>query len=621
MFSCGPGLLLTSLALQLQKHIEKKDKPQSTSSTPSDVAKLAAITPSTAPNGTHSFSPASPAVILPIPMPSLDAVASHPPSVSYTPPAKPSQSSVGDSGHVSLAQIVNLEQQLVAANTALSSANTSIAELHRGKESLKSENDRLSADLNALKARYEASTKESAQSLVAQQESLVRNHSEEMARSRDQSNLQISEMTKAMDLLRREKAEMQGVVQLLQQRVANPPPAAEAPLPDNTHLIEEKAALAAELLQTKASRAEAESTIASLRQQLEALNAKSATAIEDSTSRHKKELENALQDYERRIQQATNVSHSESSTRSAEAEDLKSQLTETRQQLSAAIADTESERVSSNELRAQLSALNNQLAEKEDSLKRASEQAKSLQNQTSANFAQVEQMKQQVLRDRVELSKKLSLIAPETVRRVEQLTLERDAINQHFEELVRSVAEISKQKGEVLSRLAVETSRNTLLVKQNAELKNQLSLQLSALGEPATDSSPSATPIQVRVAELRHTSPTPPKSPESTDDVPSVPQETSAPITADRAEPVAQETSSKLDAVPKPHAKLPPRRKTAPKPKKTENIHDVANNGGLTHSGSPTPEAQKKGWLSSVPLVGRIWNGQPQVRHTAHVEI
>lgn len=564
-------------------------------------------------------------------MPSLDTPVPHQQNLPYATLPASSMPYNEPSAPSNTAQLAALENQLQAANTALSNANASISSLQRDKDALYADNQRLSSDLSALKAQLETFKSEAAQTLNAQQTSLARSHSDQIAQIQSQSQQAHSELMKTIDQLKREKAEMQGVVQLLQQKIANPSPASTPvapPSPDLSRINEEKAkaaALSVELQDAKAETEQLNRTISLLRQELDSSTTNSKAELDRLAAQHAQEFEKAQHDFDRKLQLASsNSSHAEAATHSAEVESLRSQLGDASSKLKEANSLIEAEKETTNELRVQLTALNGQLAEKEESLKRATEQAKSLQSQTSVNFAQVEQMKQQVLRDRVELSKKLSLIAPETVRRVEQLTQERDAINMQFEELVRSLAEVSKQKSEVLSRLALETSRNTSLVKQNVQLRHQLKLQLSALGEPADFALPHSELVQDSSLDVGQDAST------SADTLNTSPKQNTSSEQHGHTEnghhhehPEPQSASTNEVVAPKvqkAHGKIPPRRKPV-KPKAVEPIHhDTLKTASQGADGS-IAEQQKKGWLSSVPLVGRMWNSQQQVRHTAHVEI
>lgn len=566
-------------------------------------------------------------------MPSLDTPIPHPHTLPYSALPTPSTPHQEPSAPGNAAQVSALESQLQAANAALSNATTSLSGLQRDKDALYSDNQRLHTELSSLKAHLDTFKSEAAQTLSAQQSSLARSHSEQLAQHQAQSQQQLSELTKAIDQLKREKAEMQGVVQLLQQKIANPSPAQTPiapPSPDLSRINEEKAksaAIAAELQDTKAEAEQLNRTIALLRQELDNVATGAKSELEKLASQHAQELEKSQHDFDRKLQQASsNSSNAEAashSSHSAAIESLNIQLEESNSKLAEAKSLIEAERETTNDLRVQLTALTGQLADKEESLKRATEQAKSLQSQTSVNFAQVEQMKQQVLRDRVELSKKLSLIAPETVRRVEQLTSERDTINAQFEDVVRSLAEVSKQKSEVLSRLALETSRNTSLIKQNVQLRHQLKLQLSALGEPtdfALHLEDSAKDSSVAVGKDASI---PTDAPHPTSNAIESPEEHVHSENGhhhEHAEPQPATNEIVAPKASKAHAKLPPRRKPS-KPKTVESIHQDTHKVASQGANGTIAEQQKKGWLSSMPLVGRMWNSQQQVRHTAHVEI
>lgn len=561
-------------------------------------------------------------------MPSLDSALSSPQNIASTAPATLSTPVEDPNIRLSAARIAELEGQLTAANTALSNNKTTISELQGDKENLYNENERLKNELSSIKSRFDALAAESVQNLNSLQASLKQSHAEEISHIRQQMDQQRADMEESIRQLKSEKAEMQGVVQLLQQKIAQSSSSTTSSPTDIAQLNEEKSNNAALTAQIRALTLEMEADSSSFNQQLEEQKAQSKADIDQIVSQHKDQLEKLQQDFDRRLQQANenaaSSSLTETSHHSNEVDSLKTQLSDVSKQAQAAIISLDAEKANASELRSKLAELTTQLAEKEESLKRASEQTKSLQSQTSANFAQVEQMKQQVLRDRAELSKKLSLIAPETVRRVEQLTNERDAINNQFEEVVRSLAEVSKQKSEILSRLAQETTRNSALVKQNTQLRHQLSLQLSALGEPIGLVTPPESSIQDSAVEVDRSATSATEPPILSNEAIALPSNINTQTASVEAELPVPKTIAESHTSDGNNLKhRPPRRKhSTSAAKKVENIHPETPNGATPHTdGAPSSDPQKKGWLSSVPLVGRIWNGQPQVRHTAHVEI
>jgi len=308
------------------------------------------------------------------------------------------------------------------------------------------------------------------------------------------------------------------------------------------------------------------------------------------------------------------------------------------------------------QLQTQLQEKTQLISDLEGQIKRSSDQSKTLQAQSSANFAQVEQMKQQVLRDRAELSKKLSLIAPETTRRIEHLQHEREVIHQQFQEMSSSLATLSQQKSEVLEKLAKEVSRNSELVRQNTQLRHQLALQLDALGYASGEL---VQTTQQQVAEEAKVLERNPSSSSSSDspttssssalqidekadsyivEVEAVPERkptvrtgggkksgakakrtsssqqrtssSSSPSSLAQSSPPSLSSSSSSSSTSHTHATHPQ------SPSSAIQTHPSSQNGGFG-----SPHTNQKGWLASVPLVGRLWKGQPQVRHTAQVEL
>jgi chromosome segregation ATPase len=265
--------------------------------------------------------------------------------------------------------------------------------------------------------------------------------------------------------------------------------------------------------------------------------------------------------------------------------------------------------------------LQEQLDAKSAELKRSSEQSKLLQSQTSSNFAQVEQMKQQVLRDRAELSKKLSMIAPETTRRLDQLQSERDAVQAELQEQIKTITELSQQKSEILARLASEVSRNSALIQHNSELRHQLELQMAALGEsiplpkppvelpseiyhPVSTSNDKSTSTSIQENQIKLAS--------QIVEVNSSSPAASAPL----AEAVSFASSSE-GTHKKPHRHVTKKKSNKALTGTKSETQSASIPASLTQSETPPPN----GWLASVPLVGRFMRGQPQVRHTLQVEL
>lgn len=557
-------------------------------------------------------------------MPSLASV----PNGTYSPhngvPKIPNAMSTMPSAPILGENGPRLEKQLASATSALNAANAEISQLNQERQALLSDNSKVREENSALKRRYDEFVAGSSQTLKAQQEALMKAHAEEISQLRAQMNQQHQEMGRTMDQLKREKAEMQGVVHLLQQQVA-----ASSSHPNPAQLEEEKvinAKLHAKIQELTVQLQEATLKASTTEQNLTPPHVVQSNVtpaeLHDLKEKHRLELvkrDEAEQHLRQRLAESEEnnrkaLAELSSPSDQEEIEKLRSQLREASQSL-------EQSRITSEEHKRSAEDLQTQLAEKEESLRRASEQTKTLQSQTSANFAQVEQMKQQVLRDRAELSKKLSMIAPETVRKVEQLMAERDAINSQFEEVTRSLAEVSKQKIDILSKLSQETSRNSLLTKQNSELKHQLSLQLTALGLP--HDAHQTVPEFSNALEGPST-----VASRQTGEKGTLHDHTNN-TTVDQAQTSANEaassnTSTENGNLKPASAKLPPRRKrNTSKPKNAETIHSDANASLNPPGGNPQPTAEQKksGWLSSVPLVSRLWNGQQPVAHSAHVQI
>jgi regulator of replication initiation timing len=598
----------------LQKHREAK--AQSGEQTPASHNSTAHTpsTPVSIENGGVFRSPSSPIQISPIPLVNL---ASPLNGASHSVPSDTLNLNGGLSHPVPASKSTReteLEAKLAMASASLVAAQAENQHLKSENQALRSTSMQLESERDQLKRQFEELVKTSQETLISQQTALNKAHTGELAHIRAQLNQAQLESVATIDQLKRDKAEMQGMVHLLQQQLSAFSSTASS---DNVLLEQEKA-----------HSARLSSQLHELSMQLEAANSTTSQKLESQSQVHKGQLEELKRqqdnlvatlklDHASELQQLRTQLHNpqvsipavsepspSAEAHHAELESVRKALKDHKERLSEAESKVKG-------LQDEIEEQTKIIADLDSKLKKSSEHSKTIQSQTNANFAQLEQMKQQVLRDRADLSKKLSLIAPETIRRVEQLQHERESINAQFSEMAKSLTELAQQKNDILNKLAAEVSRNAALVHQNAQLRHELSLQLSAMREPQKIIPAPETSIPDEVlddAKLAAMS-----SSDDKIDADSILVEISKP--SDLKE-VERKKSQR--------AKLG-RRKTrplaSPKHSETENPTTKANGSDHTsHANDGRPNSQT-GWLSSMPLVGRLWRGQPPVRHTAQVEL
>lgn len=100
------------------------------------------------------------------------------------------------------------------------------------------------------------------------------------------------------------------------------------------------------------------------------------------------------------------------------------------------------------------------------------EQAKS-QSQTLANLNALELMKQQLLREKAELSRKLSLTSSDSEKRSAALLHDFKLVEQKYNEQVVYIERLQKEKAMLLQSLKNEVERNSILTTKLAKLKLQ----------------------------------------------------------------------------------------------------------------------------------------------------
>jgi chromosome segregation ATPase len=529
---------------------------------------------------------------------------------------------------------VELESKLSTAHASLVAAQAEILQLSTENQSIRSATTRFQTELEQFKLKYDELVETSTSTLTSQQTALNKAHATELTQMRTQMAQQHTEMTSTIDQLKRDKADMQGMIHLLQQQISS---STSTNSSEQTELAEEKSRSLRVTAKVQELTTLMETTTEETRRKLDSQSQLHQTEMENLKSQfeHIKasmKLDHASELQQLRVQlEASGLKQNTSESTDSELSSLRWELKATEEQLSTTKEQLRERSSKVEELQSQLNETSHLLAEQEGKLKRSSEQTKTLQAQTSANFSQVEQMKQQVLRDRADLSKKLSLIAPETVRRIEQLQIERDTINTQFEDMAKSINSLSQQKNDILAKLASEVSKNSALVHQNSVLRHQLSLQISAFGATGTIIAPPSSSIQdlpiETVAEIVKQDAT------STN--------TAAASVGSKSDPelVIVERNSIPEKATASHVPTTSSgKKRSTKPPRPHQHHISSSSISTTHShhgehlthtaaavtSSPhtlADENQSSGWLASVPLVGRMWRGEPQVRHTAHVEL
>lgn len=133
--------------------------------------------------------------------------------------------------------------------------------------------------------------------------------------------------------------------------------------------------------------------------------------------------------------------------------------------------------------------LKSQLFSKDEEINNLKKRLSLIENESVLNFSILEQMKQQVLKEKAELTKKLSQTEPDAANKILLLEKQKNELEDHCNDLMASVSMLIIQKNEIISQLANEIKKNTTLVKMNSIQEKNSILNSENFSETSSDSS------------------------------------------------------------------------------------------------------------------------------------
>lgn len=260
-------------------------------------------------------------------------------------------------------------------------------------------------------------------------------------------------------------------------------------------------------------------------------------------------------------------------------------------------------------LRSEYDALKEELDKTKAELKKILKDQKEAQAHTAANMASLDKMKQQLLREKAELSRKLSMDSGNTEKRYNALLGEIETIQAKYNEQIDTIKRLMNEKSELNLMLQAEVEKNSLLLQtlvkknivheafepqQNIDVTHDISNQESQSEENNETLTAPDSPIREKLDE-----------PQDSDKLVSneMHLEPTSPIISSIS-PTIEETLQQDS--PTPH--LEPLTYSNPKVIEEEFVQST-----------PVSSPQKSGWASSLPLFGRFMgtpsNNSPTQRH------